>query len=997
MAPNFLSKLVNKASTPHTRDRSDSSAKTPRSSGSQPRSRVPSSASPASPTPIRSSSPNPAPTPTPTPIPTFIKTDVDGENESGADSDSTFPSVTIVPPSPMLGHSDLSPSNSESSLTNSANRRTDGVMNGNMINGFSGRYRTTSASRTTLEPDPADEDLTTPTTARPRTTSFSKSAEPTKSVKSLSRPVTPAAAEQPMSSKTLYPTQEIRKQGSNRSLNRPPPVKIDHPAPSSVAPPTRVSSDSQDVVLTSRANLVESPTSEYPSPESQSPPKSTTSPTASSVYLSSPRRDADSASIISSAGTNKEKKRPWRRSTTQRKPTGLASAIAASGLAMANHSLPSAQQAQFVAAAVGTAQSPQPGPSRKLSSASTTYVSPPGSLSSRHHRTKSNELSPSNKSIRSRRKGSISVYSDDKSEYYPGEDRPDYYSGLEETSEGSDDDSEDNLDGLDLGEVDIPVTGFAVASNKRNADFHDLFPSIPEGDYLIDDYGCALQREILIQGRLYISENHICFHANIFGWITDLSIPINEVTHLEKKMTAFVIPNGIQVTTRQNKYTFASFLSRDTTFDVIHNIWKLERPDDASISSGGRGSFDAPSMNATLADQEVTGSVRKATTCVCGKEGKHLVETALDAVVPGTPEKIYGLIFASGFMKDFMSVNQKLMDIQISDWTPTAPNSNLLVRNMSYIKPLNGSLGPKQTKCEIRDEMVYCDFDDHVILLTTTRTPEVPSGGVFAVKTRTCIMWASAVSTRIVVTTEVEWTGRSFIKGIIERSAIDGQKVYHGELEKAMRAYIKEHQTEFVPEGVDLATLSQAAAAAAAKAAETAADTTEGASKELTEEEERKQREKERNQRGLQWAWDTFDGAYQVACRSTRTAIELVQDAWEQSTSTAILYFVIVLLVFSNIYTLMRSGGRDEAVVRKTLRKEVEREKLVQGVVSALWDELGVAKSGSPSPPPPGMPPVAATAREEVAQLLKTLDTAEERLWTLKSQLTSMQELEKLD
>lgn len=107
-----------------------------------------------------------------------------------------------------------------------------------------------------------------------------------------------------------------------------------------------------------------------------------------------------------------------------------------------------------------------------------------------------------------------------------------------------------------------------------------------------------------------------------------------------------------------------------------------------------------------------------------------------------------------------------MTDIQISDWTPTAPGSKLLSRNMSYIKPLNGSLGPKQTKCEIRDELVHCDFDDYVVTMTTTRTPDVPSGGVFAVKTRTCIMWASAVSTRIIVTTEVEWTGRSFIKGM---------------------------------------------------------------------------------------------------------------------------------------------------------------------------------------------------------------------------------------
>jgi hypothetical protein len=103
--------------------------------------------------------------------------------------------------------------------------------------------------------------------------------------------------------------------------------------------------------------------------------------------------------------------------------------------------------------------------------------------------------------------------------------------------------------------------------------------------------------------------------------------------------------------------------------------------------------------------------------------------------------------------------------VQISDWTPATAGSNLLTRNLSYIKPLNGSIGPKQTKCEIKDETVYSNFDDHVTMITTTRTPDVPSGGVFSVKTRTCIMWATGVSSKVVVTTQVEWTGRSFIKG----------------------------------------------------------------------------------------------------------------------------------------------------------------------------------------------------------------------------------------
>lgn len=94
----------------------------------------------------------------------------------------------------------------------------------------------------------------------------------------------------------------------------------------------------------------------------------------------------------------------------------------------------------------------------------------------------------------------------------------------------------------------------------------------------------------------------------------------------------------------------------------------------------------------------------------------------------------------------------------------------MLTRNMSYIKPLSGGLGPKQTKCELKDDMLYLDYNDYITMLTTTRTPDVPSGNVFSVKTRTCLMWAGAASTRIVVTTQVEWTGRSFIRGEYNQS-----------------------------------------------------------------------------------------------------------------------------------------------------------------------------------------------------------------------------------
>lgn len=70
-------------------------------------------------------------------------------------------------------------------------------------------------------------------------------------------------------------------------------------------------------------------------------------------------------------------------------------------------------------------------------------------------------------------------------------------------------------------------------------------------------------------------------------------------------------------------------------------------------------------------------------------------------------------------------------------------------------------------------------------------------------KTKTCLTWAKNNSTRVLVTTTVDWTGRSFIRGIIDRSSIDGQKALYIALEKSVRAYIAQHRTEFHAGGDD--------------------------------------------------------------------------------------------------------------------------------------------------------------------------------------------------
>jgi len=65
-------------------------------------------------------------------------------------------------------------------------------------------------------------------------------------------------------------------------------------------------------------------------------------------------------------------------------------------------------------------------------------------------------------------------------------DRAGYDSGIGEDSNSDDNHNDSGSDTGSTNDEDRPITGFAVAGSRRNAEFHELFPSVPEDDYLIE-------------------------------------------------------------------------------------------------------------------------------------------------------------------------------------------------------------------------------------------------------------------------------------------------------------------------------------------------------------------------------------------------------------------------------------------------------------------------------------------------------------------------------
>lgn len=112
---------------------------------------------------------------------------------------------------------------------------------------------------------------------------------------------------------------------------------------------------------------------------------------------------------------------------------------------------------------------------------------------------------------------------------------------------------------------------------SRTEDFKKLFREISntgDEERLIVDYSCAIQKDILVHGRLYVTQNYLCFHANIIVWETRLSIRWKEVTSITKEKTARVIPNAILVCTENEKHFLTSFTSRDKTYLMLFRVWQ---------------------------------------------------------------------------------------------------------------------------------------------------------------------------------------------------------------------------------------------------------------------------------------------------------------------------------------------------------------------------------------------------------------------------------------
>lgn len=394
---------------------------------------------------------------------------------------------------------------------------------------------------------------------------------------------------------------------------------------------------------------------------------------------------------------------------------------------------------------------------------------------------------------------------------------------------------------------------FRYATIKRNIDFHNNFHSLDLTDRLVDDFACALSREILLQGRIYLSESYICFNSNLLGWVTNLVIQLEEVVKIEKRSTAGLFPNAISIETVDGTlHTFASFLSRDQTYELMLTLWKGKTGksnNDLTLTSEDElenNAIDSPNKNIESyilsldGDDEEDNDVQSldnsgedeeeeeseldieevlSTKLIKLKSESPYTNNGPDAHAPTAAnyEKLeaeielvdevidapMGIVFAilfgpyTKFQTNFLETHDGSEISEISDFRPSEEDPAVLERKYIYRRALGYSIGPKSTKCEVTETIEHLNFADYIVVVSTTVTPDVPLGGVFSVKTRYVFSWANENHTNLLIYHHVEWTGRSWMKSVIEKLSLSGLTATTKELIKELKEEIVK-QTYFI-------------------------------------------------------------------------------------------------------------------------------------------------------------------------------------------------------
>ncbi|CAL8367525.1 unnamed protein product [Boreogadus saida] len=157
----------------------------------------------------------------------------------------------------------------------------------------------------------------------------------------------------------------------------------------------------------------------------------------------------------------------------------------------------------------------------------------------------------------------------------------------------------------DIGEEGLKRFDRLVSKNsfrKHNLMFHKLFEDIPETETLSATFTCYLQKDLIYHGRVFVSEDHICFHSSVLLKHIKVVIAASRVCHVKKHKAP--VPMLSIHTFDGAKYNLMYVKHSKTCYELLESVClHIEKksantsPQMSSAENGGNGMASAHSSN----------------------------------------------------------------------------------------------------------------------------------------------------------------------------------------------------------------------------------------------------------------------------------------------------------------------------------------------------------------------------------------------------------------
>ena len=274
------------------------------------------------------------------------------------------------------------------------------------------------------------------------------------------------------------------------------------------------------------------------------------------------------------------------------------------------------------------------------------------------------------------------------------------------------------------------------------------------------------------------------------------------MTTITKEKTAIFIPNAIQITTDGQKFFFASFVDRESSYLMLVKFWQAATSDQwlqdddidqiIALNYGEGDGEDEDDAKAVASDivLPLPPSQQQVPPDTCKRESlSEEVQTVFDQwmqecggsivcdkTLNRPLEELYSLLYSNSNFFFTFHKDRGTTELEIGDWEEDEEGNGGKIREVSYNMSLNNPVGPK--KCQVKETQrmrnegvvegkVYC-------IETEADNSGVPYADSFTVVTNGCLLALGEGQARFIAKAEITFKKDlwSFLKDKIGKKII---------------------------------------------------------------------------------------------------------------------------------------------------------------------------------------------------------------------------------